>query len=112
MKESGNNYTRLWQQAKDYFGNGLEYAKLTAAEKLTMLITGLTVAAGAFVLGMIFLFFLTIAIAQWIAPSIGLGWAYALMSVFYLVLVALLVVLCKPLIMNPVARFISRIILK
>ncbi len=62
------------------FRQRLEYAKLTAAEKLTMLITGLAVAAGAFVLGIIFLFFLTIAIAHWIAPSIGLGWAYALMG--------------------------------
>lgn len=112
MNDKENNYTRLWQQAKAYFETGLEYAKLTAAEKLTMLITGLAVAAGAFVLGIIFLFFLTIAIAQWIAPSIGLGWAYALMGVFYLLLIVLLVVLCKPLIMNPVARFISRLFLK
>lgn len=112
MNESDNNYNRLWQQAISLFVNGLEYAKLTAAEKLTMLITGLAVAAGAFVLGIIFLFFLTIAIAHWIAPSIGLGWAYALMGVFYLALVVLLIVLCKPLIMNPVARFISRLFLK
>ena len=40
MNESDNNYNRLWQQAKSLFVNGLEYAKLTAAEKLTMLTKG------------------------------------------------------------------------
>ena len=82
MNESDNNYNRLWQQAKSLFVNRLEYAQLTAAEKLTMLITGLAVAAGGFVLAIIFLFFLTIARAHWIAPSLGLGCASALMGVF------------------------------
>lgn len=111
MADNQYPYSRLWQQFTDYAKLNIEYARLTAAEKVTVLLTAAAVAIGAFVLGVIFFFFMSLAIAYWLSAVIPLAWAYALMSFVYLILIALLILLRKPLILNPVSKFVSRLFL-
>lgn len=106
-----NPYKRLWHQLLDYLKLNIEYARLTAAERVTMFITAAAVAVSVFVLGMIFLFFMSLALAHWLSAVMSLAWAYALMSFVYLLMLGLLVIFRKPLIITPVARFVSRLFL-
>lgn len=111
MADNRQAYSQLWHEFRQFFSLNIEYAKLTAAEKVTVLLTAAAVAIGAFVLAIIFFFFLSLAVAHWISDGIGIAWAYSLVSFFYLLLIVLLFVLRKPLILNPVSRFVSRLFL-
>lgn len=81
------------------------------AEKVTVFLTAGAVTVAAFVLAVVFIFFISMAAAHWLAPYIGLGWGYACISFMYLILIAILFVFRKPFIMNPIARFISKLFL-
>ncbi|MCH5319965.1 MAG: phage holin family protein [Paramuribaculum sp.] len=107
-----NSYSRLWQELQSYLKINVEYAKLTAAEKLAVFISAAAVSLVIFFLAIIFIFFISLAVVNWLAVSIGLAWSYAIMGGLYLVLMALLLIFRKTLIMNPVAKFISKLILK
>lgn len=111
MPETERSYTRLWHQILGYTKLNIEYARLTAAEKVSLLLTAAAVATGVFVLGVICFFFLSIALATWLSEIIPLALAYALMGIFFLILMILVIVFRKPLILNPVTRFISRLFL-
>lgn len=111
MLEKEHVYTHLWQQTKEYLKLNVEMAKLTLAERVTILLTTVAVSVVAFALALICFFFLSIAIAHWMSESISLAWAYAIMAGFYLLIIVLLVVFKKPLITDPVARFVSKLFL-
>lgn len=111
MTDTQQPYSRMKQQLSGYAKLYLRFAKLTLAEKVTVFLTAAAVAIAAFVFSVIFIFYMSLAIAWWISPYIGIAWAYAIISFVYLLLIVLLLVFRKPLIMNPIARFISRLIL-
>lgn len=112
IKEGENSLVTLWERIKVYSRLQLDYAKLTAADKLTMILGLVAMGLLGVLLGSVFLFFVSLAVVQFIAPYVGLGWAYMIMSGFALILIALMIVLRRTLILNPLARFISRVILK
>lgn len=110
--EKENPYVRIWHQIRDYINLRIDYARLTAAEKLTLVLGLLAVGFVCVLLGSVFLFFLSLAVVQFIAPYVGLGCAYLIMSGFAAVLITLVILLRRQIILNPLARFISRVILK
>ena len=65
-----NSLNRIWGLLKDFLGNKLEYARLSGAEKTTVMLSGI-----------------------------------------YALLIALLILFRKPLIQDPIARFVSKIFL-
>ena len=109
MSEKENSFSRLWQQGKDYATLKIEYAKLTAAEKLSVLLSAVAVAFVVFSLAMVALIFLSLA--EWIGQSIGMAWGCGIVAVVYIAMMVLLFLLRKPLFINPVSRFVSRLIL-
>ncbi|MCI9606686.1 MAG: phage holin family protein [Muribaculaceae bacterium] len=111
MADTKQSYTNIRQQFGEFARLYIRYAKLTVAEKVTVFLTAAAVAVAAFVFSVIFIFYMSLAIAWWISPYIGIAWAYALISFVYLLLIALLFIFRKPLIMNPISRFISRLFL-
>lgn len=99
----------MWAELRTTLKLNVDYAKLTAAEKLTMLLTTLAFALLAFVLISLIMFFLSIAVVRCMATGVGLIWAYFIMCAFYVVLFVVAVAFRKQLIINPVARFVSRL---
>lgn len=102
---------RLWGMGKKYLTFQIEYAKFSAAEKITMIF-------GAVALGFIFLMLATViglfgslAIAHWLSGIMSIEWALCIIAGFYLLLAVLIFILRKQLILNPIARFLSKIIL-
>ncbi|MDE5837329.1 MAG: phage holin family protein [Paramuribaculum sp.] len=111
MNDKSNQYSQIRRQFAEYAKLYIRYARLTMAEKVTVFLTAGAVAIAAFVLAIVFIFFMSMAVAHWLAPYIGIGWGYACISFMYLVLIAILVIFRKPFIMNPIARFISKLFL-
>lgn len=112
MADKPNNYQALWEEAKNYVNLRWDYAKLTAAERVTV---GITVGATMVVcllLGTLVVFFLSLGVAWIIAPYTGVGCAMFLVAGFYVVLIAAFFLLRKKLLIDPVARFISKLFLK
>lgn len=107
-----NSYIKLWEELKKYFKTNVEYVKLTAAEKITVLFAAAAVALGVFFLAVFCLFFASFAVVNWLSVSLGVSWSYLIMSGVYLILIGLLILFRKPLIMNPIAKFVSRLLLK
>lgn len=55
--------------------------------------------------------FLSIALVHWIAMGIGAMWAYLIIGGLYLLLIGVFVLFKKRLIVNPICRFISQLLL-
>ena len=53
------------------------------------------------------LFYLSFATVHWIEPFVGTGWAFAIVSAFFLLLLLLTVLLRKPLIEKPLVKFLT-----
>lgn len=91
----------------------VEDARLTAAEKLTLLLTALTFYALMIIVGALALVFVSIGIGHMLSSTLTHPmWAYIYIAGFYVVLFVLLVVFRQKLIFDPIARFVSRLIVE
>lgn len=112
MSEQSNQFKQVIDEGKQYVKLQIEYGKLTLTEKMTMLISSLAIGLICVFLAVIAIFFLSMSAVDLMATELGSTWSCLIMCGFYLLLIVLLIVLRKPLIVNPLARLISRIILK
>lgn len=106
-----NSYLKLWDTLKRFLTLKTEDIKLTMAEKATIVVSTLVVCTVITILAACMLFFLTIAAAQWIGESLGLSWAYLIIGGAYAILITFVAILRKQLIIDPVSKFITRVIL-
>ena len=104
-----NQFSVLWAELRSALKLNIDYAGLTAAEKLTMLLTMLSFSLLAFVLISLIMFFLSLAVVRCIATGVGMIRAYFIMCGFYVLLLAVALAFRKQLIINPIARFVSRL---
>ncbi|MDE6177012.1 MAG: hypothetical protein K2F71_05655 [Paramuribaculum sp.] len=109
--DKNKSYRNLIDTFKRFLTLKTEDLKLTLAEKATIVISTLVVSAVITLLAVSMFLFLTFAVAHWIAQSIGLTWAYFIIGGFYALLITLIIILRKQLIIDPVSRFISRVLL-
>lgn len=112
MSEITNDIRQFIAEIKEYAQLRLEYGKLTLTEKITLLVSALALGLICVFLAVIAVFFLSMSAVDWIALSLGRAWAALIMCGAYLLLIGLLILLRKPLIVNPMSKLISRIILK
>lgn len=90
----------------------LENAKITTAEKLTMFCTAATVGVICLVLGLFALAFITVALIELLALAIPVWASYLIFAGVYCAIIVVLILLREPLITNPIARFLSRLLLE
>lgn len=109
--ETTNSFQSLFTQGKEYLELKCQYAKLTLAERLTIILSALVVGAIVLFISVIALFFLSVAVVNWLSAYMSLGWACTVVGLFYVIVGCLIVVFRKPLIENPIARLVSRSIL-
>lgn len=110
-QNSDNQIGTLYNTLRRLAGLYVDNAKLTASEKGTELIGALAV--GMFVLqfGILALVFLVIGLAAWLDDYLAPQWTFFIVAGLVALLVIAAVLLRKPLIYDPVARFISRLFL-
>lgn len=89
----------------------IESAKLTAAEKLTLLLSAAVLFIIAFMLVTIAIAFGTVALLQLLQLALSPIAAASILAGFFLLLAVLIFLFRKPLIINPTARFMSKLIM-
>lgn len=89
----------------------IESAKLTAAEKLTLLLSAAVLFMIAFILVTIAVAFGAVALLQLLELALSPIAAAAILAGFFFLLAAIICLLRKPLIINPTARFMSKLIM-
>ena len=101
------NIAQLVEVLKNYIGLQKEYVKLDVIDKVVKLVTALTIAIVFIILGIAVLFYLSFAIVHWLEPLTGLGLAYFLIAMLFLVLIILVCVYRKAWIERPLVRFLA-----
>lgn len=109
---------KFTESIQSIFANGkrwieleIEYAKLTAAEKLTVLMTTLIFGAIGLLMIVLVLILLSFALVHVLEAILSPALAFVCVSGILIVLMAILYLLRKPLIENPISRLISKLLL-
>lgn len=111
MGEKSESLSTLWLKLKQLAQLKYDYAKLTFAEKLTMILAMLALGLVCIFGVAIMLFFLSVALAEWMAASIGMAWACTIIAGIYLIVLVIVVCLRKYLFIDPISRFITKLLL-
>lgn len=112
MQENQNNiYKSLWEQLRNLFNMEVDSAKLFITEKLTLLVTSIAFYAALFIMATCVLVFLTIGIADILMRDLPGCYAYMIIAGFYLLIILVLIIFRRQFITDPIARFLSRVIL-
>ena len=101
----------LCQRIKQLATLKFEYTRLTVAEKATILLSMVALAVIMFFAGAAVIFFLSVALSHLLAQSVGTVWSSVIVAGIYLFIVLVVFAFRKQLIINPISRFITRLIL-
>ena len=107
------DYKKLFTEARKYFSLEWDYTKLTAVEKMAILLSSIAFVAVVIIIGTYAMHYIFSALVSVLASALGCTWGAQLIAAGILI-VLLLVVFAfkKQLIVNPVARFVSKLFLK
>ncbi len=101
-------FARLLDKVRNIIRFNVENYKLMFAENLTLGITAAILGAIMLFFALIVFFFVSVSLCVLLAGAVGWFWAPLIIAGAYLVLFVVIVSLRKPLIENPVARYITR----
>lgn len=106
------SYKELWNEVKKYISLQIDYAKLTAVEKLTVLLSAIAFVGVVLVLFACAFFFLSAAFVEWLDSMLACKWLANLITCgIALLLIVLVFCFKKKLIMDPVAKFVTKLFL-
>ena len=101
----------IFVQGRDWIKLEIEYAKLTVAEKFTLLLSAMIIGAICLLMGMVVLILLSFALVELFKMMIPPVLAYLAVSGIICLLILVLYLLRNPLLLNPIARFITRLLI-
>lgn len=101
----------LFEQSKSWARLELEYLKLTLAEKVTILMSALILGFVCLLMAVVVLIMLAFSLAELFKDIMCPALAYLSTAGSILVLLLLLFAARKPLLLNPLARLMTRVIL-
>lgn len=105
-----DNFRKLLQETKQYLNLQKEYALMDTADKLTVILSTVAIAAVCFVLGAMILFFLTFALAYWIGDLTGnLSLGFISIAVFLVLVLLIAYNKRNAWIIQPLARMMIRL---
>ena len=111
MTDNPNQYRTLWEQLRRLFNLEVENARFLVTEKLVVLLSSITFYAILAVIITCVTIFLTIGVVNLMLERVEPHWAYMIVAAFYLMLMLILIIFRRQLIINPIARFLSSVIL-
>lgn len=107
------DYRKLLTEARRYFSLEWDYTKLTAVEKLAVLLSAIAFVAVVIIIGTFVLHYLFSALISVLTSALGCAWGAHLIAAAILLLLLLVVVAFKKqIIVDPIARFVSKLFLK
>lgn len=110
-EEKYGTFSALGNTISQYVKLLVEDTRLSLAEKLTRLFSAIALSALLTILCSVAMVFVSIAIALGLSELMNPLWAFVIVAAFYLVVLVLLITCRNALIVNPIARFISRLLL-
>lgn len=110
-EETATTFRSLGQVVGRYLSLLIEDTRLNVAEKLTRMLSAIALCALLTIISTVALVFVSIAVGLALADALDPLWAFIIVAGFYIVLLILLVTCRTTLIVNPIARFISRLLL-
>ena len=107
------DYKKLFNEARKFFALEWDYTKLTAVEKLAVLLSATAFVAVVLIISTIALSYLFSALITVLASALGCEWGAQLIAAALLLLLLLVVVAFKQrIIVDPSTRFVSKLFLK
>lgn len=111
--DDNNKYKHIIESLKNTAKVELEYSKLTLAEKMSILLSRAIIVIVLIIFAACALFLIEWGLTHWLAQLTGSMWVAVLVSlVVLLVMVLLLYGYRKQLVINPVTRFVTKLLLK
>ena len=105
------DYKRLIEEGREYLSLEMKYEKLTAVEKLSVLLSAIAFVAVLVIIGGFALFFLVSTLIHFLSQWMGL-WGANLLVVFVLLLIMGVVYAFKrQLIVDPITRYVTKLFL-
>ena len=113
MKEKISDEVRdILAHIKGWLSHEVRYVKLTLAEKLTIFIGTMLLISMAFILVLIVLGIISFCLVGVFEPLVGTTLAYLCVGGIFLLLAVVIFLLRQPLIYNPLAKMISKLLLE
>lgn len=109
---SSGNFQDFLNTLRRYIMLQLDFARLSGAEKLTVLLSTILFGAMIVIFGSIMLVFISIGVGHLLAMTVAPYVAYLYVAAFYLVVFICLIIFRRQLFTDPVARMISRLFVK
>ncbi len=111
MKEKVTDELKMvFLQSKEWLRLEVEYAKLTAAEKFTVMMSTFIMGAVCLLLGFVVLILWGFSLAELFKLMMVPALAYLSAGGCLLLILLVVYLLRKPLLLNPLARFITKLI--
>ncbi|MBD5290763.1 MAG: phage holin family protein [Bacteroides sp.] len=99
----------IFEQSKTWVTLEVEYAKLTLAEKATMLLSALIIGFVCLLLGIVVLILLGFSLAEAFMQIVSPWLAFLIAAGIICVLIGIVFLLRGPILLNPIAKLITRI---
>lgn len=109
MTDNPSPVRQLIDSLRRYVTLNIDYARLTAAEKTSVLLAGVAFYAVMVILATLVLIFVSIGVGHLLAATIAPVWAFVFVAAFYVLLLVVVIIFRRQLFVNPIARFVSRI---
>lgn len=93
-----------------YLTLNIENARLSLTERLTILLSSVAFFLIALIFCTIAVVFFTSAIGHMLEESMAIEWVYSIIGAIYLSIVAVLFLLRRKLLLDPICRFLSKLI--
>lgn len=109
--DNRSSFRQIFEEGKKYLTLQFDYVKLTATEKISLIgsMTLVLILALIFMTGA--MFYLSFALVYLMEPYIGLMWSYAVLAGIALLCAVIVIVFRTPLIINPITRFLTKVLL-
>ncbi len=111
MKENILILRYLLQSGKRYAKLAVTCIRLSFAEKMTVVLAVISLAAVILLIGGFALLFLTMGCVEMLCQSMDRYWSYIIVGGLYAIMLSIVIVFRRSLITNPISRFISRLII-
>lgn len=105
------DYKRLVDEGRDYLSLELKYGKLTAVEKLSLLLSAIAFVAVLVIIGGFAFFYLMTTVVHLLSHWVGLMGAHLLVGLLLLLVMGAVVAFKRQLIVDPITRFVTRLFL-
>ena len=112
MFDTQNNaFRKLFEEGKKYINLQIDYAKLTATEKISVILGMSVLFAVILVLSVGAGIYLSFALVYFFEPLVGFVGSYVIVGSVFLLLIAIVILFRGELKLDPSARFISNVLL-